>query len=128
MQLKLIRKVFNDNNIIGELYIDGAFFCHTLEDIERTKKVLNQTCIPCGNYTVILSESTRFKRILPEVLNVLGFIGIRIHNGNTEADTSGCILIGYKTDNKKIWESVKATNDLVDKLTGADKITLTITE
>lgn len=126
MKLEVIRKIFNTNNTIGDLYIDGVWFCHTLEDVIRDVKIKDQTAIPYGTYKVILSLSNRFKRILPEILSVPGFVGIRMHNGNTEADTSGCILVGFQSDDKKIWESVKATDALVDKLTGVENIELTI--
>ncbi|MGY4540066.1 hypothetical protein ACVW0P_004508 [Mucilaginibacter sp. UYNi724] len=126
MKLKVIRKVFNKNNTIGDLYIDDVWFCYTLEDVLRDKKVKNATAIPYGVYKVILSLSNRFKRILPEVLAVPGFEGIRIHPGNNENSTSGCILVGYHTDNKLIWISKAATEDMVIKLTGQKDITLTI--
>lgn len=128
MNLEVVRRIFNKTNIIGDLYIDSVWFCYTLEDITRDVKVKHQTAIPYGEYSVILSLSTRFKRVLPEVLNVPGFAGIRIHSGNSEADTSGCILIGYQTNDKTIWESKNAVTDLVEKLTGVNEITLKITK
>ena len=78
----------------GKLSIDGEYFCETMEDMERTTKVAGATAIPCGNYKVIIDMSTRFKRLMPHILNVPNFEGIRIHSGNTEADTEGCLLVG----------------------------------
>jgi hypothetical protein len=62
----------------------------------RKRKIYAETCIPSGEYIVILSHSPKFKRILPEVLNVKGFEGIRFHSGNTTKDTEGCVLVGTK--------------------------------
>ena len=80
--------------MIGALYVDGQLECWTLEDVPRLKKVMHQTAIPAGTYLVDLTSSARFGRVLPELLAVPGFEGIRIHAGNTAKDTSGCILVG----------------------------------
>ena len=105
-ELTLNRKWYTAKSTIGELLINGTFFCFVLEDVCRDlnrdgdlndpgeKKVQNQTCIPSGRYQVIIDNSARFKRPMPHVLNVPGFEGIRIHNGNTAADTDGCLLLG----------------------------------
>ena len=124
MELSLKREIFNEKNTIGKLFIDGTFFCYTLEDVIRDKKVYGETAIPYGVYKVILSLSNRFKKVLPLVLNVPNFEGIRIHGGNTESDSLGCILVGANTDNKKIWSS--KSSDLVKKLTGITNIVLII--
>jgi len=94
MELKLIREIFTPTETLGSLFVDGNFFCYTLEDTIRSIKVQDQTAIDKGNYRVILSISNRFKRLMPEVLNVPNFEGIRIHGGNTHVDSSGCILVG----------------------------------
>ena len=57
-------------------------------------KVQNQTAIPTGRYQVAITFSNRFQRDMPLILNVPGFAGIRIHSGNTDADTDGCIILG----------------------------------
>lgn len=80
---------------IGKLYIDGAYFCDTLEDTVRNgQKIAGKTAIPAGIYKVRKTMSPRFKRILPEILNVPNFTGVRIHEGNTAKDTDGCLLVG----------------------------------
>lgn len=84
---------------IGNLSINGNYFCNTLEDKVRIlnsfeDKVYGETAIPMGRYKVVLSYSNHFKRILPEILNVEFFKGIRIHEGNQKEDTNGCILVG----------------------------------
>jgi hypothetical protein len=85
---------------LGKLFVDGKLLGQTLEDQDRhleaggEKKIYGETAIPRGQYRVQLSYSQRFKRIMPEVLDVPGFTGIRLHGGNTEEDTDGCPLLG----------------------------------
>jgi hypothetical protein len=87
---------------IGTLSVDGRTECFTLEDVRRELadrpvsdwKVPGKTAIPEGAYNVVVTPSVRFKRDLPLLENVPGFSGIRIHPGNTAADTEGCILVG----------------------------------
>lgn len=94
MILELKRKIFTDDSTIGELSIDGVFFCYTLEDKVRDAKIYGITAIPYGKYEMIVSFSNRFKQYMPLLLKVPGFEGIRIHAGNKSADTEGCILVG----------------------------------
>ena len=92
MNLKLIREEF-PTYTKGILSIDNNKFCETLEDINRDLnrnskfdngeiKVYGETCIPYGTYKVRVSYSPKFKRELPEILNVNNFSGVRIHRGN----------------------------------------------
>jgi len=97
VQLTLSRSQFEPNCTIGRLFVDGKQFCWTLEDVVRptgAPKVFGQTAIPPGTYGLIITHSPHFGRDLPLLLNVPGFDGIRIHPGNTDADTEGCILVG----------------------------------
>jgi hypothetical protein len=96
MRLLLQREPSTKQSTPGKLFIDGQFECHTLEDIVRPRgvKVYGKTAIPAGTYQVVLTMSPRFKRVLPLLLNVPGFEGIRIHPGNKAEDTEGCILVG----------------------------------
>ena len=106
MKLALIRKYKKDKYCIGKLYIDGEYFCDTLEDKDRGLtdnmtvseinkiKVKKETAIPTGTYKVTITYSNRFKKNMPLINNVKGFEGIRIHSGNTDKDTEGCILVG----------------------------------
>jgi hypothetical protein len=130
MEIKLIRSTFYPTSIIGALYIDNTFLCFTLEDIERPTKIKHKTAIPRGRYRVVLSWSNRFKRLLPEVLDVPNFKGIRIHTGNTSADTSGCILVGMEFDDNTLKHSRDAMRYLMSRLNKVnkkEKIFLTIT-
>jgi hypothetical protein len=107
MKLLLKRVALKDTYTIGKLYVDGVFFCHTLEDTVRPDgiKVYGETAIPDGIYKVIITMSARFKRKLPLLLDVPMFEGIRIHPGNTAVDTHGCILVGENDVKGQIHQS-----------------------
>lgn len=100
MNLELKRHTFAETFTEGELYANGVKICDTIEDhyrdLSSEKKVPGETCIPFGAYPVIMSFSPRFQRMLPELLNVPHFTGIRIHPGNKAVDSQGCILPGIK--------------------------------
>lgn len=130
MNLKLIRKYPKSDCVIGELYLNGAFECYTLEDPERTVKIKNVTAIPKGTYEIRITHSNHFKRDLPLLLNVPNYEGVRIHSGNTAADTEGCILVGKGKAANSISQSRDAFNALFPKLQAAlqlGKVTIEIT-
>jgi hypothetical protein len=115
MKLELRRKQCGSLTTLGELFINGEFFCFTLEDMDRKleeggEKVYGQTCIPRGNYEVLITWSNRFKRDLPLIKDVPRFEGIRFHAGNTKADTEGCILLGSSVAGNTVLNS-RATVD-----------------
>jgi hypothetical protein len=126
MHLTLIRSQYCPDCVIGSLAVDGRVKCFTLEDIERAEKIPGKTAIPRGLYKVALDYSVRFKRMMPHVLDVPGFEGIRIHPGNSSADTEGCILVGLTKANSSIGQSRIAFNRLYEVLEKAHNIGETI--
>ena len=128
MKLELIRHAFKPTYTIGKLYIDGKYFCDTLEDVVRKgPKVMHETAIPAGTYEVILNMSPRFKKVLPRLLNVPGFDGILIHAGNTSKDTSGCILVGQNKEVGKVINSQATMAKLIPILQAhKEKNTITV--
>lgn len=126
MKLKLVRPdVCGAKATIGKLYIDDVFECYTLEDVDRTlekggEKVFGCTAIPRGKYSIIVSMSNRFKRNLPLIVDVPQFEGVRIHAGNTSADTDGCVLVGSSIVNEAfIGGSQVAFGKLFNKICAA---------
>jgi hypothetical protein len=119
MNLTLIRKYPGTDCIIGELFVDGKFECYTLEDIERPVKIPGVTAIPRGFYEVVITYSERFKKLLPLLLNVPNFDGVRIHTGNVAANTEGCILVGQAKATDSIQQSKLAFDALFPKLQAA---------
>lgn len=117
MELLLIRNTCTNNSTIGDLLIDGEYFCHTIEDVVREsgEKVSGQTAIPSGKYEVVLSMSRRFKKLLPELLNVPNFAGVRMHGGNTSEDTEGCIIVAKNIINNDLVQG-NCTQQLIDLL------------
>ena len=126
MKLILKRIALRDTYTIGKLYIDGVYFCDTLEDKVRDlnkngkfdngeKKVYGETAIPYGTYKVDMNTvSPRFKnRVwakpyggkIPRLLNINSFEGVLIHPGTTSKDTSGCLLVGRNTIVGKLTQS-----------------------
>ncbi len=126
MKLYLKRIHKTEHSTIGELYIDGKFQCYTLEDVEREVKIKNETAIPKGTYKIVITYSNRFKKQLPLLLNVPNFEGIRIHSGNTNHDTEGCILVGQTRSNDFIGSSRNSFNELFKKIKNEKNIEITI--
>ena len=128
MKLELERIFLGADYTIGKLFIDGVYECDTLEDTVREFKIKHETAIPKGTYKVIITMSQRFQRLLPLLVDVPNFNGIRIHPGNTKADTSGCILVGVNKVKGMVINSRVTFNRLFAKLLLAENIEITITE
>ena len=134
MLLTVKRTNFTEESTIGELFIDGKFFCYTLEDKDRgltdsmslaeikLRKIFGVTCIPYGKYKVVLSMSPKFGKILPEIQGVKGYSGIRIHTGNTAKNSLGCLLVGKKKAFNQIFESTAAMRELMLLLDKANDV------
>lgn len=148
MEVVINRKYKKKDYTIGELYINGVFFCNTLEDTDRglsqytpldeikNKKIYGKTAIPTGTYKLTLnvvspkySRQVKYHKIqgkLPRLLEVPGFDGILIHIGNTANDSHGCILVGYNTAKGKVLDSTNTFFKLYDKLKESDNINIII--
>lgn len=126
MTITIKRLYKSENSTIGEMTVDGKWECYTLEDREREVKIKSETAIPKGTYKVIINQSNRFKKLLPLLLNVPNFEGVRIHPGNTNHDTEGCILVGRTRSKDFIGQSRKAFESLFAKMKLAKEITLII--
>lgn len=135
MELVLNRILKGNEYTIGELYIDGIYQCDTLEDRVRPlpkvcpntskgisctckEKVYGNTAIPAGTYKIVLSYSNRFKKVMPELLDVPHFLGIRIHSLNYPSETDGCIGVGVWDERSPgiLKDSRKTYNTLLDLL------------
>ena len=150
MELVLERKWKKSNYTIGILLIDNKKFCEVIEDKDRGLKDSmtseqiklikkpNMTAIPTGTYDVTLDVfSSKFGNIpfykkvcngkLPRLLNVKGFEGILIHCGNTQLDTSGCLIVGENKVKGKVINSKITFEKLYNILKNSkDKITIKI--
>jgi len=128
MLIEVKRFEFKDTHTTGKLYVNGIYECFTLEDTVRNgTKVIGKTAIPIGTYKLIIDASTRFKQDMPHILDVPDFTGVRIHAGNTSADTDGCILLGSTWAGKDfIGNSKIAYKKFFDKLKQNKTVSITI--
>jgi hypothetical protein len=137
VNLILKREYFGDTFTVGKLYQDDQYLGYTLEDKVREVtgepvsawKQAGNTAIPKGTYKVAITFSNRFKMNLPQLLDVPGFTGVRIHTGNSSKDTEGCILVGSAWDGKSDWVggSKTAFSPLLHMIeTSKDEITIKI--
>jgi hypothetical protein len=126
MTLRLIREPSQHGATLGVLFIDGVFQCWTLEDVVREQKIPGETAIPAGRYPLKLTPSPRFNRVLPEVLTVPNFVGVRIHGGNRASDTEGCVLVGEQRGDAWVGSSQIALGKLMARLVDAASIELVI--
>lgn len=138
MEIIVRRQHFGENFTISKMFFDGedrGIF--VLEDRVRevdgepvsSWKVVDQTAIPCGTYKVVFDFSNRFQKIMPHILDVPGFEGVRIHSGNTDKDTSGCLILGKDWDGYSdfVSDSKAAIKEFLNIVEDCKKITLTVT-
>lgn len=139
MKIEVKRIAKRNTYTIGKMYIEGNYFCDTLEDVDRginqkdsldtikKIKVAGATAIPTGTYKVIVNMSPKFQRNLPRLIDVPGFEGILIHRGNTDKDTAGCILVGENKVVGKVINSTVYEKKLINILQNTkEDITITI--
>ena len=126
MELTLTRIAKRKSYTIGRLAIDGTYFCDTLEPTWRDigpggkgRKILGRTAIPEGRYPVVITRSPKFGKWLPLLLHVPQFTGVRIHAGNTPADTAGCILPGLNRKPGHVLDSTRYVNLLKQRIVEA---------
>lgn len=138
MNILVFRVRFYPSRTIGQLYTDGTLFCFTLEDKVREVesqpvekwKVQNETAIPAGKYRITLENSPKFGPDTITVNAVPGFSGIRVHSGNNEDNTEGCLILGYKLNEDgtiQYGTTRTAVNDLKQKIKAAIKANEEIT-
>lgn len=133
MEITLTRKQITRISTIGVLAINGSRECFVLEDVDRGLhqgmtaaeiikiKVFGQTAIPKGRYAIAITYSERFKKYLPLLLNVPGYEGVRIHPGNTAANTLGCLLPGTDAGENVVTNSQLAFRTLFAKMKAIEK-------
>lgn len=148
MELDLYRRSTVQTRTPGDLYIDGAYFCHTVEDIVRDRdvdqdgdvdaqdvkqfKVYGQTAIPAGRYPMVLEHSPKYGPDTLTIKDVPGFTGIRVHPGNTEKDTEGCLILGedfappFYTVVRSRYAVARLKNTVSPALIRGEKIWITI--
>jgi hypothetical protein len=126
--LKVVRDTYRPTYTLGRLYINDVFFCDTVEDAVRDinkdgdlsdkgeAKVYGETAIPSGTYKMIINMSNRFRKMMPLLIDVKGFEGIRIHAGNKASDSHGCILVGFTRTKDGVGQSRLAFESLMYKL------------
>lgn len=140
MKLTLRRIALRPTYTIGKLYIDDVYFCDTIEDTVRDlnkngkfdngeKKLHSKTAIPYGTYEIKWTYSPRFKKYTPQLMNVPSFEGIRIHAGNTSADTEGCLILGENKQVGKVLNSRATINKfypIIKEACSKGKVTIEI--
>lgn len=120
--LELRRQAPAHGGILGELYLNGKFFCYTLERVG--------VAIPLGVYQVLLNQSPKFRKLMPMLVgaHVPAKWGVRMHCGTKPADSDACVLVGLAklSNGSKIYKSVEAFEKLMSALLDFATISLTI--
>lgn len=125
MIVSQFREPSRGTGTLSRVFIDNYYVCDVLEDITREVrgapvsewKTRGTTAIPVGMYRVALQTSGRFGPNTLTLLDVPGFVGIRIHGGNTDADTEGCLLPGSRNSEDTVASSqvaLRALHNIID--------------
>ncbi len=127
MMIDLLRDSSGEEGTLGRLSVDGVFVCYSLEPDEDRPQ---HPAIPCGTYQVIVNYSQRFGRRLPLIVDVPDRSGIRVHPGNTDDDTEGCILLGTNRRGFVLEQSRAACELFQSKialpLASGERVTITV--
>ena len=132
MKLILTRIARKAEYTIGRLEDEnGMKICDTLEPTWRNykggeMKIPKKSAIPEGSYRMVVTKSRRFQKYLPLLVGVPGFEGVRIHSGNTNKDTEGCILVGQNLQVGKVFWSRITLEKLMKLIENEKEIYLTI--
>lgn len=121
----LLRSDFGDEFTLGTFCFAGKFVGYTCEDRDRHLesggvKIPGRTAIPRGYYRLTVSMSQRFGKLMPEIMSVPQFSGVRIHGGNTHVDTEGCPLLGAKKTTNGVKECAAVNARLIKLIQGVE--------
>lgn len=117
MNIEVVRLYKKDTYTIGKMYVDGKYFCDTLEDKDRgleqdmplsklkKMKVYGKTAIPYGTYDVKVYFWAKFRKNYPLLMNVPAYTGILIHGLTDHSQTLGCIGVGENRERGKLKNS-----------------------
>ena len=116
--ITVLRFDYSKNHTKSIIFINDQFFCFGMEPENKFDNTIKgqRDLIPEGTYSIILSKSPKFKRVLPEILNVPNNSGIRIHAGNFPSDTSGCLILGTYFNKNILINSTTKVEELIDIL------------
>lgn len=124
LDLDLYRDVLTPSYTLGVMSADGAFLGYTVEDTDRQLenggiKLYGITAIPRGRYRVIVSLSYRFKKRLPEILDVPQFTGVRIHGANDANQLLGCVGLGSERTDDGVRNCAMVKQHLIEMIDAA---------
>lgn len=125
MNLQVERKWINSISTIGELFVDGAHFCWTIERPIATSDG-SPIAIPTGIYKVQMLFSPHFNKVVPHLVDVPGRTEIEIHPANYPTDVKGCIGVGFTRESNAIGNSQAAFHSLMSKLDNQSDVTITV--
>lgn len=146
MKLTIKRTALRSSYTLGKLYIDGQFFCCTLEDLDRgltqdmplnlikSLKIPGETAIPKGTYKVTLDVvSPKFSKYpfymkvcegkLPRLIDVKGYEGVLIHVADgikRDALLQGCIGIGNLSSEEYLINGKQVFTEFYNRIKGND--------